>query len=51
MMPIEGRKDVVCFSGDFCTKRARYKDVAMVERYTRSVRLEDSLKLYSAIIG
>ena len=25
--------------------------LAMVERYTRSVRFEDSLKLYSAIVG
>ena len=25
--------------------------IAIVERYTRSVRFEDSLKLYSAIVG
>jgi site-specific recombinase XerD len=29
----------------------RWESMAMVERYTRSVRFEDSLKLYSAIVG
>jgi integrase/recombinase XerD len=29
----------------------RWESVAMVERYTRSVRFEDSLKLYSAIVS
>jgi len=27
----------------------RWESIAMVERYTRSVRFEDSLKLYGAI--
>jgi hypothetical protein len=28
----------------------RWSSVAMIERYTRSVRFEDSLKLYTSII-
>ena len=28
----------------------RWESIQMVERYTRSVRFEDSLKLYSAIV-
>ena len=28
----------------------RWESIAMVERYTRSVRFEDSLKLYSSIV-
>ncbi len=29
----------------------RWESIAMVERYTRSVRFEDSLKLYEAIVN
>jgi site-specific recombinase XerD len=29
----------------------RWKSIAMVEHYTRSVKFEDSLKLYSAVVG
>jgi len=29
----------------------RWESMAMVERYTRSVRFEDSLKLYAGIVS
>lgn len=29
----------------------RWESIAMVERYTRSVKFEDSLKLYEAIVN
>ena len=29
----------------------RWESIQMAERYTRSVRFEDSLKLYSAIVN
>jgi len=29
----------------------RWESMAMVERYTRSVRFEDSLKMYSAVVS
>ncbi len=29
----------------------RWESISMVERYTRSVKFDDSLKLYSSIVG
>ena len=29
----------------------RWESIAMVERYTRSVKFEDSLKIYRSVVG